>query len=71
MKFFGNNYHLILPDIQSRKDKGEIMFALNQPDSARYYFDWNKDVYDIYGRAARYNGLYQVEKKLGNCGTEC
>ena len=27
MKFFGNNYHLILPDIQSRKDKGEIMFA--------------------------------------------
>ena len=48
------------------RHKGEIMFALNQPDSARYYFDWNKDVYDIYGRAARYNGLYQVEKKLGN-----
>ena len=33
MKFFGNNYHLILPDIQSRKDKGEIMFA----DRAKIY----------------------------------
>ena len=38
MKFFGNNYHLILPDIQSRKDKGEIMFA----DRARIFIKSGK-----------------------------
>ena len=33
-----NNYHLILPDIQSRKDKGEIMFA----DRARIFIKSGK-----------------------------
>lgn len=46
--------------------KGRIMLGLNQLDSARYYFDKNIGGQDIYKRATRYDGLYQVEKKMGN-----
>lgn len=46
--------------------KGQIMLDLNQLDSARYYFDKNRDEQDIYKRVARYNGLYQIEKKKKN-----
>ena len=48
------------------RHKGEIMLELDQLDSARYYFALNKDVQDVYGRAARYDGLYELEKRLGN-----
>lgn len=48
------------------QQKGAIMLGMNQLDSARYYFDLKKDVQDIYGRAARYSGLYKVEKREGN-----
>lgn len=48
------------------QQKGDIMLGLNQLDSARYYFELKKGVQDIYGRAARYSGLYKVEKRLGN-----
>lgn len=46
--------------------KGLIMLELQQFDSARYYFDKNIDNLDIYARAVRYDGLYQVEKRTGN-----
>lgn len=48
------------------RHKGEIMLELDQLDSARYYFALNKDVQDVYGRAARYDGLHELEKRLGN-----
>lgn len=46
--------------------KGRIMLGLNRLDSARYYFDKNKEELDIYKRATRYDGLYQIEKKMGH-----
>lgn len=42
------------------------MFGLNQLDSARYYFQKGKEDDDIYEKAVRYDGLYQVEKKIEN-----
>ena len=48
------------------RHKGEIMLELDQLDSARHYFALNKDVQDVYGMAARYDGLYELEKRLGN-----
>lgn len=46
--------------------KAQIMFGLNQLDSARYYFLKEKKENDIYEKAVRYEGLYQVEKRMGN-----
>ncbi len=46
--------------------KAQIMFGLNQLDSARYYFQKGKEDDDIYEKAVRYDGLYQVEKKIEN-----
>lgn len=46
--------------------KGMIMLGLNRLDSARYFFNKYKDEQDIYGEAVRYNGLREVEKRLGN-----
>lgn len=46
--------------------KGRIMLHLNQPDSARHYFKKNESELDVYGKAVYYDGLYQVEKKMGN-----
>ncbi len=54
MKFFGNNYHLILPDIQSRKDKGEIMFA----DRAKIYIRSGKAETDI--AVSEENSMYRT-----------
>lgn len=45
--------------------KGWIMLGLNQLDSARYYFG-KYDQHDIYSRAVHYDGLYELEKRLGN-----
>ncbi|MFT0521739.1 tetratricopeptide repeat protein [Bacteroides thetaiotaomicron] len=46
--------------------KGMIMLGLNRLDSARYFFNEHKDEQDIYGKAVRYNGLREVEKRQGN-----
>ena len=46
--------------------KGRIMLSSNKLDSARYYFNCNLDGLDIYEKANHYDGLYQVEKKMGN-----
>ena len=46
------------------RHKGEIMLELDQLDSARHYFALNKDVQDVYGMAARYDGLYELERDL-------
>lgn len=46
--------------------KGLIMLHLNQLDSARYYFEQNRDELDISSKAAYYDGMYQIEKRSGN-----
>lgn len=46
--------------------KGKIKLRLDELDSAHYYFDMYKDIYDIYGKAVSYKGLYHVEKEKGN-----
>lgn len=46
--------------------KGRIMLNLNEPDSAWFYYNEYKEVYDIYGKAICYNGLYKAEKERGN-----
>ena|GEM_PF-165659 len=46
--------------------KGTIMFGLGQTDSARYYFDKNRDKLDARGKAIRYENLFRMEKGEGN-----
>lgn len=46
--------------------KGQIMLHLNQLDSARYYFEQTKGESNIFKKAAYHDGMYQIEKKLGN-----
>ena len=43
--------------------KAKIMFNLNELDSASYYFSKDIDLFDIYGKAVCYDGMYQVAKK--------
>lgn len=45
--------------------KAKIMLNLNKLDSASYFFSKNMDSFDIYGKVACYNGMYQIAKKKG------
>lgn len=45
--------------------KAQIMLNLNKLDSASYFFSKNINQLDIYGKAAYYDGMYQIAKKRG------
>ena len=45
--------------------KAQIMFNLNQLDSASYFYNKNMSQLDIYGKAVCYDGMYQIAKKKG------
>lgn len=47
--------------------KAQIMYNMNELDSAFCYFSKDVDGLDIYGKAVSYDGMYKIAKNKGEC----